>query len=248
MAAPIADFSADHSRLGSFPIVTTVSATSTLETPERAKSRSTSGEPDARSLLSKKNGPPGCTVRLTVNLHVSGSACDVSARMVVDEAMDRTSDIFHNPGCAACTEGPQVLERVDPRAVTVVPADGDGVVAHAGDRAGGYVRSHALWIQERAPAHLFDTDGASARLSEVPVYEVVPLPVLPEHGQRASVAQAEANRRRSRARWSDGTLDPARLALAGFPGPRERLQPRGWESLEAGRQFRCDFPVSHSSQ
>src|SRR6202166_3821986 len=114
MAAPIADFSADHSRLGSFPIVTTVSATSTWETPGRAKSRSTRGEPDARSLLSKKNGPPGCTVRLTVNLHVSGSACDVSARMVVVESMDRTSDIFHHPGCGAFTEGPQVLARVDP--------------------------------------------------------------------------------------------------------------------------------------
>src|SRR6266481_9611307 len=136
--APIADFSADHSTLGSFPIVTTVSATSTWETPGRAKSRSTRGEPEARSLLSKKNGPPGCTVRLTVNLHVSGSACDVSARMVIVGSTGRTSDIFHDPGCAAFTEGPQVLERVDPRAVTVVPADGDGVVAHAGDRAGGY--------------------------------------------------------------------------------------------------------------
>src|SRR5229473_7167242 len=221
MAAPIADFSADHSTLGSFPIVTTVSATSTWETPGRAKSRSTRGEPDARSLLLKKNGPPGCTVRLTVNLHVSGSACDVSARMVIVGSTGRTSDIFHDPGCAAFTEGPQMLERVDPRAVTVVPDDGDGVVAHAGDRAGGHVRSHDLWIQERAPAHLFDTEGASTRQSEVPDVEVIPLAVLPEHGQRASVAQAEANRRRSRARWPDGTLDPGRLALAGFPGPRE---------------------------
>ncbi len=100
------------------------------------RSRSTRGEPDARSLLSKKNGPPGCTLRLTLTLHVSGSACDVSARMVVVGSMN-TSDIFHNPAFAAFTEGPQVLERVDPRAVTVVPADGDGVVAHAGDRGGG---------------------------------------------------------------------------------------------------------------
>src|SRR5258705_4393406 len=180
MAAPIADFSADHATLGSFPTVTTVSATST------------------------------CTVRLTVNLHVSGSACDVSARMVVVESMDRTSDIFHNPGCAAFTEGPKGLERVDPRAVTVVPADVDGVVAHAGDRAGGYVRSHALWIQERAPAHLFDTDRASARQSEVPDVEDVPLAVLPEHGQRPGVAQRQANSRRPRARCSDGARDPAR--------------------------------------
>src|ERR1700693_6028222 len=100
MAAPIADFSAAHPTPGSFPTVTTVSATSTLETPERAKSRSTRGEPDARSLLSKKNGPPGCTVRLTVNLHVSGSACDVSARMVVGQAMDKHPATFPNPGCA----------------------------------------------------------------------------------------------------------------------------------------------------
>src|SRR5258707_12482650 len=178
MAAPIADFSADHATLGSFPTVTTVSATSTLETPERAKSRSTSGEPDARSLLPKRNGPPGGTVRLTVNLHVSGSACDVSARMVVVESMDRTSDIFHNPGCAAFTEGPQMLERVDPRAVADVPAEGDGLVADARDRAGGYVRSHALWIQERAPAHLFDTDRASTRQSEFPDVEAIPLAVL----------------------------------------------------------------------
>src|SRR6202790_3828790 len=151
MAAPIADFSADHATPGSFPTVTTVSATSTWDTPGRAKSRSTRCEPDARSLLSKKNGPPGCTVRLTVNLHVSGSACDVSARMVVVESMDRTSDIFHNPGCAAFTEGPQVLERVDPRAVTVVPADGDGVVAHAGDRAGGSDGRMALSPRRGSP-------------------------------------------------------------------------------------------------
>src|ERR1700716_1818728 len=98
MAAPIADFSAAHATLGSFPTVTTVSATSTWETPERAKSRSTRGEPDARSLLSKKNGPPGCTVRLTVNLHVSGSACDVSARMVIVGSTGRTSDILRAPG------------------------------------------------------------------------------------------------------------------------------------------------------
>src|SRR5258708_34090924 len=167
--------------------------------------------------------------------------------MVIVGSTGRTSDIFHDPGGAALTEGPQALARVDPGAVTVVPADGDGVVAHAGDRAGGYVRSHALWIQKRAPAHLFDTDRASARQSEVPDVEVVPLAVLPEHGQRASVAQAEANRRRSRARFSDGTLDPARLALAGFPGPRERLPPRAWKSLEAASQFRSDCPVSHSS-
>src|SRR5258708_12063727 len=146
--------------------------------------------------------------------------------MVVVGSTGRTSDIFHDPGCAAFTEGPQVLERVDPRAVTVVPADGDGVVAHAGDRAGGYVRSHALWIQERAPAHLFDTDRASARQSEVPDVEVVPLAVLPEHGQRARVAQAETNRRRSRARRSDGTLDPANLPPPPFPPPPSRPPPR----------------------
>src|SRR6516164_5557139 len=106
MTPPIADFSADHATVESFPTVTTVSATSTWETPGRVKSRSTRGEPDARSLLWKRNGPPGCTIRLTANVQVSGSACEVSARMVIFGSNARTSDVFTDPGWAAPREGP----------------------------------------------------------------------------------------------------------------------------------------------
>jgi hypothetical protein len=45
-----------------------------------------------------------------VNVQVSGSACEVSARMVIVESNGRTSDIFHDPACAALREGPQGLE------------------------------------------------------------------------------------------------------------------------------------------
>ena len=98
----MADFSPDHEALGSLPMVTTHSAMSTLATPGRANSRSPSGEPAARSLLPKKNGPPGCKLRLTVNLHVSGSASE-SLRADADRQIHKrqihnwASDIFDAP-------------------------------------------------------------------------------------------------------------------------------------------------------
>src|SRR5258708_13093885 len=101
--------------------------------------------------------------------------------MVIVGSTGTTSAIFHDPGCAAFTEGPQVLERVDPRAVTVVPDDGDGVVAHAGDRAGGHVRSHALWLHARAPALLFDTECASPPQLHVPPVPTTRLTPLHDH-------------------------------------------------------------------
>ena len=66
-------------------------------------------EPAANSLAWKKKGPPGCTVRLTVNLHVSGSATDVSARIVIVSPRGKTSNIVHHLGGEALPEGPQVL-------------------------------------------------------------------------------------------------------------------------------------------
>ncbi len=110
MAAPIPDFSSDHEALASLPTVTTLSATSTWATPTSAKSCSARGDPAARSLFLKKNGPPERTALLRVNLHVSGSATDVSARIVTVRSWDRTSDIFHDLGRVALAESPQVLE------------------------------------------------------------------------------------------------------------------------------------------
>src|ERR1700729_693629 len=154
MAVPIAADSPDHETLGSFPTVTTFSVTNTFVTPRSANKRSTRGEPPARSLFSKKNAPPGCTVRFTVNLQVSGSASNVSARIVI-VGSTASSDIFDDPGLAALAKPPQVLERVNPGTMAIAPIDRDRIVAHGGDRSGGYVWPHALWIQERAPAHLF---------------------------------------------------------------------------------------------
>src|SRR3972149_9102695 len=121
VAAPIAAFSPDHEAFDSFPTVTTCSVTSTWATPGSANNRSMRGDPAARSLLSKKKGPPGWTIRLTVNLHVSGSASKPSARMLIERSTGSTSDIFGDLGRAAVTKSPQVLERVDPGAVAVVP-------------------------------------------------------------------------------------------------------------------------------
>lgn len=140
----------------------------------------------------EKKGPPGCTVRITVNLHVSGSATEVSARIVIVASTGRASDIFHDLGRVALSEGPQVLERVDPGTVAVVPAERDGVIASAGDRAWGHVRQHALWIEERPAAHFLDAADARACQSKVPDVEVVTVPVLPEHRQRARISPAES--------------------------------------------------------
>src|SRR5688572_8469416 len=150
MAAPMAAFIPDHEMLGSLQTITTLSAMSTLRTPVSANRRSTRGDPAARPLLSKKKGPPGCTIRLTANLHVSGSASDISARMPIGGATGSTSDIFGNLSRTALAESPQMLERINPAVMPVVPIHGDGVVADAGDAAWSHVRSDALWIEKRA--------------------------------------------------------------------------------------------------
>src|SRR5680860_355348 len=112
-----------------------------------------SGDPPTCSRSSKKNGPPGCTVRFTVNLHVSGSTSEVSAWIVIVGSMGRSdSDIFHDLSCVALTDGPQVPEGVDAGTVAVAPADRDGIVADARDHAWSYIRWHTLRIQKRTPA------------------------------------------------------------------------------------------------
>src|SRR5713101_2180438 len=45
------------------------------------------------------------------------------------------------------------------------------------------------------------------------------------------------------ARRPDSALYPGRLTLVGFPGPRERLQHRCWESLESASECRGDSEV-----
>src|SRR5450755_346753 len=200
MVLPTADFSPDHEAPGPFPTVTTFSVTSTWATPGSANNRSARGEPAARSRLSKKNGPPGCTARLTVNLHVSGSASSVSARIAIVASTGMTSDIFNDPRGVELAESPQIIERIDPGAMAVVPVDRDGVIAHAGDRVGDHVGTHALWIQQGLPAHLLHAQSATARQPKVANVEVVLVPVFPEHGQRSRVSPAKADRRRARAR------------------------------------------------
>src|SRR6266851_5765949 len=95
MTVPIPSFSADHEAPGSFPTVTTFSATSTWATPGSVNNRSARGEPAANSLAWKKEGPPGCTVRLTVNLHCVGIG-DGGLGADRDRRVDR-QDIRHLP-------------------------------------------------------------------------------------------------------------------------------------------------------
>src|SRR5439155_3341768 len=148
--------------LGSLQTVTTLSAMSTLCTPVSANKLSTRGDPAARSLLSKKKGPPGCTIRLTANLHVSGSASDISARMPIGRSTGSPSDIFGNLSRSALAESPQMLERIDPAVMPVVPIHGDGVVANAGDAEWRHVKSDALWVENRSTAHFFPAERAVA--------------------------------------------------------------------------------------
>src|SRR5450759_3363658 len=119
ITAPMDAFSPDQAVLLSLPTVTTVLATSTCATPGRSNSRSTSGDPAACSLFSKNNGPPGCTILLTVNLHVSGSASETSARMLTGGSTGRASDIFDNLPCVALAQGAQEVERIDPGVMAV---------------------------------------------------------------------------------------------------------------------------------
>jgi len=68
-----------------------------------------------------------------------------------------------------------------------------GVIASAGDRAWGHVRQHAHWIGEWPTAHSLDAEGTRAYQSKVPDVEVVTVPVLPEHRQRARVSPEETD-------------------------------------------------------
>src|SRR5438045_5555771 len=101
------------------------------------------------------------------------------------------SDMFHDLSRVALTDGPQVFEGVDAGTVAVAPADGDGIVADARDHAWSYVRWHTLRIQKRTPACRLDACGTVAVQPEAPDIEVVPGPILPEHGQRPRTSRAD---------------------------------------------------------
>ena len=80
MTVPIAGLSPDHEAPGSFPTVTTLLGNEHVGNARKREQPLDERRPSgAFPWSSKKNGPPGCTVRLTVNLHVSGSASEVSA-------------------------------------------------------------------------------------------------------------------------------------------------------------------------
>src|SRR5438874_418101 len=205
-------------------MVTTLAATSTCATPGSWNSRSTSGDPAACSRFSKKSGPPGWTVRLTVNLHVSGSASETSARMMTGGSTGRASDIFDNLPCSALAQGTQVVERIDPGVMAVAPVDPDRIITDARDQARAHIGSHRLRIEQLPATHLLDAEGAMTRQAQVADIEVVAVAVLPEHGQRPSVAAANANRHGPRARRPDDALQPARLSLIAVPPPHKGLQ------------------------
>src|SRR6266699_1706600 len=228
MTAPIEAFNPDQALSLSLPTVTTLPATSTCATPGSWNSRSTSGDPAAWSRLSKKNGPPGWTVRLTVNLDVSGSASETSARMLTGGSTDRVSDIFDTLSGSALAQGAQVVERIDPGVMPVVPVDPDRIITNARDHARAHIGSHRLRIEQLPATHLLDAEGAMTRQAQVADIEVVATAALPEHGERPSVALAKTYRHGSRARRPHDALHPARLSLIAVPPPH-RASPRSPE-------------------
>src|SRR5882762_10007252 len=158
MTAPIDAFSPDQAALLSLPTVTTLPATSTCATPGSWNSRSTSGDPAACSRFSKNNGPPGWTVLLTVNLHVSGSTSETSARMLTGGSTGRASDIFDNPPCSALAQGAQVVERINPRVMAVAPVDPDRIVTDARDHLRADIGPHRFRIEQLPATHLLDAE------------------------------------------------------------------------------------------
>src|SRR6266849_1110134 len=226
------------------PTVTMLSETSTLAIPGIWKRRSISGEPAALCALSKKNGPPGWIGWLTVNLQRAESSWDGSARMVIACAWCALSDIIGGSGFRAVPERAEVLEGVDSRAVTIVPGDGDGVGADAGDRAGGHVGANRLRIEHLLPAHFLDAKRAHASESEIPDIQVIPTAVLPEHGKRSRIPPAESHRRGAAAIRDGRIVEPAGGASCVVPGPDEGIEDRAHRGVQLRRKPFGDRPIS----
>src|SRR6266850_10729 len=122
--------------------------------------------------------------------------------------------------------------------MAVVPVDPDRIITDARDLARAHIGPHRLRIEQFPATHLLDAKGAMTRQAQVADIEVVAVAVLPEHGQRPSVALAKANRQGSRARWPDDALQPDRLSLMAVPLPHKGLQYRRRSGVELFRE-RC---------
>src|SRR6266850_6560045 len=105
--------------------------------------------------------------------------------------------------------------------MAVVPVDPDRIITDARDLARAHIGPHRLRIEQFPATHLLDAEGAMTRQAQVTDIEVVAVAVLPEHGQRPSVALAKAYRHGSGARWSDDALQPAWRSFIAVPPPRK---------------------------
>lgn len=103
---------------------TTAPETSTIFTPEIAKSASAKGAPCAAAALGKLAKAPSCTSRSNTKRMLCGSAGEVSARIRLDSV---TSDIFNLGGQHAA----QVTIGVNARTVAITETDADGIVSKA---------------------------------------------------------------------------------------------------------------------
>src|SRR5258707_5189629 len=121
--------------------------------------------------------------RLTVNLHKLGSSGDGSARMVMAGSVivATGSDMIRGLRSGAFSQVAQELERVDSRAVSVVPGDPDRIIADAAHRSGGNVFPDGIGIEHLATAHLLDARRTRAGEAQISHVDVIAAAVLPQH-------------------------------------------------------------------
>src|SRR6202011_1420723 len=108
-------------------------------------------------------------------------------------SIERASDIFDAPRRSALAHGSQVIKRMDPAVMAVIPIEPDRVVAYAHDLARAHISPHRLGIEQLASAHLLDAEGAMTRQAQVADVEVIAMTVLPEHGQGTRIAAAQTD-------------------------------------------------------
>ena len=167
MAAPIAAFKVCHDVSADLLTDSVLSAINTEATPGSAKSVAAKGALAACTVSAKKNGPPACTIVLTVNVQVSGSAIAVSALIVIGArtcvaCRALVLDIFR-PVCRRFIgKFSESCKRMNPAVMTIVPVKANGIVADAHDLLGRNIGTYGFWIKQWAAAHLFDTQRTLA--------------------------------------------------------------------------------------